>query len=50
MVAYLNDFALMMMLAIGSCVLLLLVRPPLSPARRPAISVGSASIRPGSAD
>jgi DHA2 family multidrug resistance protein len=41
MVAYLNDFALMMMLAIGSCMLLLLVRPPPSLARRPRCPSGA---------
>ena len=35
MVAYINDFALMMIVAIGSAVLLLLVRQP----RRAAVAV-----------
>jgi MFS transporter, DHA2 family, multidrug resistance protein len=36
MVAYINDFALMMIMAIGSCLLLLLVHPPRT-ATKPAI-------------
>jgi hypothetical protein len=43
-VAYLNDFALMMILALGSCIVL--VRQPPRPAIKPAIRVGGASIRP----
>jgi DHA2 family multidrug resistance protein len=49
MVAYLNDFALMMIMALGSCILLLLVRPPPLPTPKPAIVVGS-GVRPGQAD
>jgi DHA2 family multidrug resistance protein len=40
MVAYINDFALMMIMAIGSCVLLLLVHPPPRTATKPAIGTG----------
>jgi DHA2 family multidrug resistance protein len=40
MVAYINDFALMMTMAIGSCVLLLLVHPPPRTATKPAIGTG----------
>ncbi len=40
MVAYINDFALMMIMAIGSCVLLLLVHPPSRTATKPAIGTG----------
>jgi hypothetical protein len=40
MVAYLNDFALMMIMALGSCMVLLLVRQPPRPATKPAIRVG----------
>jgi MFS transporter, DHA2 family, multidrug resistance protein len=50
MVAYLNDFALMMLMALGSCMVLLLVRPPPGPATEPVITVGGAGIRPGPAD
>jgi DHA2 family multidrug resistance protein len=50
MVAYVNDFALMMIIAIGSCMLLLLVRPPPRAATTPAIAVGSGNMRPGQAD
>jgi DHA2 family multidrug resistance protein len=39
MVAYINDFALMMIMAIGSCLLLLLVHPPRT-ATKPAIGTG----------
>jgi MFS transporter, DHA2 family, multidrug resistance protein len=39
MVAYINDFALMMIMALGSCVLLLLVHPPRT-ATKPAIGTG----------
>ena len=51
MVAYLNDFALMMIMALGSCMLLLLVRtqPPRAPTK-PAIAVGTAGVRAGPAD
>jgi DHA2 family multidrug resistance protein len=41
MVAYINDFALMMIMAIGSCVLLLFVHPPARAATKPAIGTGS---------
>jgi hypothetical protein len=40
MVAYINDFALMMIMAIGSCVLLLLVHPPPRTAAKPDIGTG----------
>jgi hypothetical protein len=40
MVAYINDFALMMIMAIGSCVPLLLVHPPPGTATKPAIGTG----------
>jgi DHA2 family multidrug resistance protein len=46
MVAYLNDFALMMVMTLGACVLLLLLRP----AARPAVAPGPARLRPGPAD
>jgi MFS transporter, DHA2 family, multidrug resistance protein len=46
MVAYLNDFALMMIMAIGSCFLLMLVRRPVT---APAVAVGG-GMRPGQAD
>jgi MFS transporter, DHA2 family, multidrug resistance protein len=46
MVAYLNDFALMMIMAIASCLLLMLVRRPLT---TPAVAIGS-GMRPGQAD
>src|SRR5580704_956781 len=39
MVAYINDFALMMIMAIGSCLLLLLVHPPRT-ATKPTIGTG----------
>jgi hypothetical protein len=39
MVAYINDFALMMIMAIGSCLLLLLVHPPRT-ATKPAVGTG----------
>ncbi len=48
MVAYLNDFALMMVMALGSCLLLLLLRaPPLRPTPKPVIAISSI---PGRAD
>jgi MFS transporter, DHA2 family, multidrug resistance protein len=47
MVAYINDFALMMMLALGSIVFLMLVRPP--PRTKPVIAVSPAGMRPGQA-
>jgi DHA2 family multidrug resistance protein len=50
MVAYLNDFALMMIMALSSCLVLLLIRPPPGPATKPAITVGRAGMRPGPAD
>ena len=50
MVAYLNDFALMMIMAIGSCMLLLLIRAPPRPATKPAIAIVGANPRPGPAD
>jgi DHA2 family multidrug resistance protein len=50
MVAYINDFALMMIIAIGSCMLLLLVNPLPRSATKPAIAVGGRRIRPGPAD
>ena len=50
MVAYLNDFALMMIMAIGSCMLLLPIRAPPRPATKPAIAIGGANPRPGPAD
>jgi hypothetical protein len=40
MVAYINDFALMMIMTIGSCVPLLLVHPPPRRATKPAIGTG----------
>jgi hypothetical protein len=43
MAAYLNDIALVMIMALGSCIQLLLVRPPLLPTPKPAIAVGAAS-------
>jgi DHA2 family multidrug resistance protein len=43
MVAYLNDIALVMIMALGSCIQLLLVRPPPLPTPKPAIAVGAAS-------
>ena len=49
MVAYLNDFALMMILAIGACFLLLLVRRQRSPMTTPAAAIGG-GMRPGQAD
>jgi len=50
MIAYINDFALMMIMALGSCLLLLLLRAPaLRPTARPAIAAGG-SLRPGPAD
>jgi hypothetical protein len=39
-VSLINDFALMMIIAIGSWVLLLLVHPPPRPATKPAIGTG----------
>jgi len=50
MVAYLNDFALMMIMTLGSCLLLLLVRRPAGPATKPVINAGHAQMRPGPAD
>jgi len=50
MVAYLNDFALMMFMALGSCLVLLLIRSQPGPATKPMINVGGASMRPGPAD
>src|SRR5262249_47222801 len=50
MVAYLNDFALMMIMTLGSCLLLLLVRRPAGPATKPVINAGQAQMRPGPAD
>jgi MFS transporter, DHA2 family, multidrug resistance protein len=50
MVAYLNDFALMMIMALGSCVVLLLVRLPAVPAAKPTVSSRGAEMRPGPAD
>jgi DHA2 family multidrug resistance protein len=49
MVAYLSDFALMMIMAIGSCFLLLLVRRQRSPMTTPAAAIGG-GMRPGQAD
>ena len=49
MVAYLNDFALMMIMALGSCIMLLLVRPPPLPTPKPIIAVGG-GMRAGQAD
>ena len=49
MAAYLNDIALVMIMALGSCIQLLLVRPPLLPTPKPAIAVGGGK-RPGQAD
>ena len=49
MVAYLNDFALMMIMALGSCIMLLLVRSPPLPSPKPAIAVGG-GMRAGQAD
>src|SRR5229473_21227 len=46
MVAYLNDFALMMIMAIGSCFLLMLVRQPRRPVTTPAVAIGG-GMRPG---
>jgi DHA2 family multidrug resistance protein len=50
MVAYLNDFALMMFMALGSCLVLLLIRSPSGPASKPMINVRGAAMRPGPAD
>ncbi|MBV8336301.1 MAG: hypothetical protein JO358_12845 [Alphaproteobacteria bacterium] len=50
MVAYLNDFALMMIMALGSCMVLLLIRPPPGRAAKPVINVGGPGMRPGPAD
>jgi DHA2 family multidrug resistance protein len=50
MVAYINDFALMMVLAIGSVFFLLLVRPPRRAAPAPPAALGPRSLRPGQAD
>ncbi|MBO0734952.1 MAG: DHA2 family efflux MFS transporter permease subunit [Alphaproteobacteria bacterium] len=50
MVAYLNDFALMMIMALGSCLVLLLLRRPPGPATKAVIPVGGAGMRPGPAD
>jgi hypothetical protein len=47
MVAYLNDFALMMIMALGSCIMLLLVRPPPLPTPKPTVGGG---MRAGHAD
>ena len=50
MVAYINDFALMMAITIASMMLLLLLRlPPPRPAAKPALAV-TATMRPGPAD
>jgi DHA2 family multidrug resistance protein len=46
MIAYINDFALMMILALGSCFVLMLVRAPRS---KPAIALGT-GLRSGPAD
>ena len=48
MVAYVNDFALMMVVATGSIMLLLLVRP--TSRAGAAVAIGSTGIRPGQAD
>jgi DHA2 family multidrug resistance protein len=48
MVAYINDFALMMVVATVSIMLLLLVRP--TPRAGAAVAIGSTGIRPGQAD
>jgi MFS transporter, DHA2 family, multidrug resistance protein len=50
MVAYINDFALMMILALGSCLVLLLVRLPPRRVTMPAIAVESGNMRVGPAD
>jgi DHA2 family multidrug resistance protein len=50
MVAYLNDFALIMIMALSSSVVLLPVRPPPGPATQPMITVDGAGMRPGPAD
>jgi len=47
MVAYINDFMLMMVIALGSIALLLLVRP--AAAERRAVAVAPAAMRPGRA-
>jgi hypothetical protein len=39
MVAYLNDIALVMIMALGSCIQLLLVRPPPLPTPKPAMPI-----------
>ena len=50
MVAYINDFALMMAITIASMMLLLLLRlPPPRPAPKPAVAV-TPTMRPGPAD
>ena len=48
MVAYVNDFALMMVVATGSIMLSLLVRP--TSRAGAAVAIGSTGIRPGQAD
>jgi DHA2 family multidrug resistance protein len=49
MVAYINDFALMMILATGSIMLLLLVRPP-PRAAAADVALGAGGMRPGQAN
>jgi MFS transporter, DHA2 family, multidrug resistance protein len=49
MVAYINDFALMMIVATGSIMLLLLVRPP-PRAAAADVALGAGGMRPGQAN
>jgi DHA2 family multidrug resistance protein len=51
MVAYINDFALMMIITIGSCLVLMLVRLPSRCATKPAaVSAAGGRLGPSSAD
>jgi MFS transporter, DHA2 family, multidrug resistance protein len=50
MIAYINDFALMMIITIGSIGLLLLVRLPRPSTGRTALALAARTMRPGPAD